>query len=538
MQAGGNGWWPKAAMSRQEAIRWLALRLAAAGTAAFWATGAAILRPFGGIRPATGAGRTGRPCLEAHAAPRPSAKRPAAAPDRPDVQAFRSRPDLHPPATIVAVAPDRAAAPGFVFTDCHFGPGQQGPLVIDGDGGLVWFLPLSADATSPLRAFNVRVQSYRKRPVLTWFEGVVVHGHGQGHYVLYDCAYRPIARVSARNGYQGDLHDFVLTDRGTALFTCYGRATADLTALGGARKGDYTYGVVQEVDVATGRLLFEWRSDEHVPLGQSYAPPVRSGIPWDYFHLNSICVDPTDGNLIVSGRNTSAFYKIDRSSGSVLWRVGGKASDFRLGRGAHFAFQHDVQRGRDGTVTMFDNEAGLRVQAPQSRALVLMLDERSRTASVVRQYHHSPPVLSDALGSVQDLPRGHRFVGWGTSTYFTEYDSSGRPVLDARLAPGTESYRAFKQPWQGLPAEPPALAVAEAATAATAYASWNGATEVDRWVVLGGPGPHCLQPVADARRSGFETAIPVARPPSHLAVEAVDRTGRHLGRSAVHTRRA
>lgn len=538
MSAGGNGWWPRGSISRREAIRWLALRVAAVACAALGATGAAVRAPSDRRRPSGSARRARGPNLDFRLAAGPSARRSAAGPGRLDIQVFRSRPDLHPPTIAVDVLPDRTAAPGFIFTDCHFGPGQQGPLVIDGDGGLVWFLPLSADATSALRAFNVRVQSYRKRPVLTWFQGIVVHGHGEGHYVLYDSRYHPVARVSAQNGYQGDLHDFVLTERGTALFTCYGQASTDLSTVGGPRKGDYAYGVVQEVDVATGRLLFEWRSDEHVPLAQSYAPILRTDIPWDYFHLNSICVDPADGNLIVSGRNTSALYKIDRSTGKILWRMGGKASDFRLDHRARFAFQHDVERWQDGTVTLFDNEAGPPAHASQSRALVLALDERARTASLVCQYHHAPPVLSDALGSVQDLARGHRFVGWGTSSYFTEYDPSGRPVLDARLAPGTESYRAFKQPWQGLPGEPPAMAVEEGASSATVYASWNGATEVDRWIVLGGTGHKRLQPVAGARRTGFETAIPVPDPPSHLAVEAVDRAGRRLGRSLVHPRRA
>jgi hypothetical protein len=191
-----------------------------------------------------------------------------------------------------------------------------------------------------------------------------------------------------------------------------------LSEFGGKVDGDYLYGVVQEGDVTTGDLVFEWRSDDHVALGESYAGAPGTKIPWDYFHINSIDVDPTDGNLIISGRNTWAFYKVDRSSGKVLWRLGGKESDFRVGPGAHFAFQHDVRRYADGSVSLFDNEGGPPREASQSRGLLLSVDETSRATDVLRQYDHSPPVLSAALGSVQELGDGHIFMGWGESSYF------------------------------------------------------------------------------------------------------------------------
>jgi hypothetical protein len=501
------------AVTRREALLWLLARLAAAAGAASAVGAAAALRPW-----VVGRRRDPAPAF--------------GAPPAPDVERFRSRPDLRPPRVTVDVPSAPDADPGLVFTDAHFGPGQQGALVLDGRGEVVWFLPLSGPSAA-VRAFNVRVQTYRGQPVITMWQGRVVAGHGEGEYVLYDSSYRQVARVSAQGGYRGDLHEFVLTERDTALLTCYGQAASDLSALGGPASGAYWYGVVQEVDVATGRLLFEWRSDEHVPLAESYLPPPSSGAPWDYFHVNSVCVDPTDGNLIVSGRNVWTVYKVHRTSGRVLWRLGGKASDFPLDGGARFAFQHHAVRWPDATLTVFDNEAGPPAEARESRALVLSLDERARTAALLRQYRHVPPVLSDALGSVQDLPRGHRFVGWGTSSYFTEYDASGRVRFDGRLAPGTESYRAFKQTWHGLPARPPDMAVEAGRDGVTVFASWNGATDVERWVVLGGESPARLRPVAAAPRAGFETAIRLTRPPSYAAVAAVGAGGRMLGRSAV-----
>ncbi len=444
-------------------------------------------------------------------------------------QVFKSRPDLRPP-TITVDVRSAAFGPNLVLTDSHSGPAQQGPMIVDGNGDLVWFLPLSPGSDPNLRAFNLQTWTYRGQQVLGWFQGAVVEAHGEGHYVLVDSSYNQVGEVSAKDGLQGDLHDFVITPEGTALFTCYGQAEADLSTFGGPRHGSYFYGVVQEVDPSTGKLLFQWRSDEHVALAESYQP-AQPNSAWDYFHINSVDVDPTDGNLIISGRNTWAFYKVQRPSGKILWRLGGKASDFKLGTGAHFAFQHDVRSHPDGTFTVFDNEGGPPAEASQSRGVVLSVNEKSRQADLLRQYLHSPPVLSEALGSVQDIESGHRFIGWGDSSYFTEYDPTGKVVFDARLASGTESYRAFKRAWTGIPSEPPAIAAVPKGSSATLFASWNGATEVASWLVFGGRSHSELGPLGSAPRRGFETAITVPQAPNFLAVEAVTGTGRVLARS-------
>lgn len=449
-----------------------------------------------------------------------------------DTSRYRSRPDLRPPRVVVDVlGPGRAR--GLILTDCHAGTGQQGGMIFDDTGELVWYHPVSDHGTPELRLFNLRAQRYHGKRVLCWFEGAVVDGHGEGHYVLADTHYRNVATVTAGNGLMGDLHEFLITEQNTALFSTYGTATADLSAYGGAPSGAYFFGEVQEVDPASGKLLFSWRSDEHVSFEESYVPsPNDPSQAWDYFHLNSINVDPVDQNLIVSSRNTWCVYKVHRRTGEVLWRLGGKASELALDAGARFAYQHDVAPHLGGTLTIFDN-AGSPWVDPPSRGLVLLVDEISRTAKLVREYRHHPPVDSPALGSVQDLPDGHVFMGWGTSTYFSEYGPSGKPLLlDGRLrGKGIESYRAFKQPWVAFPAEPPAVAVEPSGTSLDVYASWNGATEVDFWRVLGGAAPQSLSSLGRALRVGFETRISLGERPKFLAVEALDRAGSALARS-------
>ena len=196
----------------------------------------------------------------------------------------------------------------------------------------------------------------------------MVSAHGEGHYEIYDENYHQVAQVHAGNGYQGDLHEFLLTDQGTALFTAYGEAVGAYP--GSGRRGKYFYGIVQEVDVASGKVLFQWRSDQHVGLADSYhAAPAKASNTWDYFHVNGITIDPTDNNLVISSRNTCACYKVDRKSGRVIWKLGGKHSDFHMGRGGRFYFQHDITCYPGGVMTIFDNEAGPPKEASQSRGL-------------------------------------------------------------------------------------------------------------------------------------------------------------------------
>jgi hypothetical protein len=455
-------------------------------------------------------------------------------------RALRSAPELKPPPIDVAKRPDDPGQGVYVFTDVHAGTGQQGPLILDRAGRLVYFKPVSSGGTTTLRAFNVRVQRYRGRRVLTHWTGATVYGHGQGHYELYDQRYRLITEVHAGNGYLGDLHEFRLTNRGTALLTAYGQAVAQLP--GGAysptRVGPYFYGVAQEVDVATGRVVLQWRSDQHVPFSASHepVPPAGPEAIWDSFHINCIAVDPSDDNLIISGRYTWSFYKVDRHSGRVIWTCGGRDTDFAMGHDTHFAYQHHVVPHEGGLFTIFDNEGGPPNEARQSRALLLRVDERRRRVTFVRQYRHRPPVLSEAEGSVQPLGTYpcNVFVGWGDSTWFTEYDRAGTPVLDARLAaPGVLSYRAFQDAWRGMPSDPPRLAVVRRGRAARLFASWNGSTEHRGWRVLGGNAVDALRTAGVADAHGFETEIELPHAPSHVAVEPLSADGAMLARSAV-----
>jgi hypothetical protein len=440
------------------------------------------------------------------------------------VRQFVSRPDLRP--TAVGVS-GTGAADGYVLTSPFPRDGAQpGPLMFDSTGQPVWFRPLAG-----LRATNFQVGQYRGQPVLHWWEGTIPKGYGQGEAVIVDNTYRELARIRAGNGRQMDLHELLLTPQGTLLFTCFPEnVTADLSGMGGPTNGTVRQSIIQEVDVRTGRLLLEWRSLEHVDVAESYA---SLGDEYDYLHANSIDVAP-DGNLLVSARHTFALYKLHRQTGHVIWRLGGKRSDFHMGHGSQFFWQHDARVLGADMITVFDDGAGPAKDESQSRAIVLQVDEAARSVRLVRSYQHPNPLLADAMGSARALPDGHVIVGWGTEPYVSEFASDGRLLTDARFESGSASYRAFRYAWNARPSEPPVAAAKRGSDGRTSlYVSWNGATDVAYWQLSRGPRPDALRPVALAARRGFETVIPLNTAGGYARATAVDATGLRLASSRV-----
>jgi Arylsulfotransferase (ASST) len=437
------------------------------------------------------------------------------------VSVLRSRPDLRPPAVEIVRAA-RGTAPGYLFLAPSSGPGQRGVLIVDDAGEVVWFR-----STAPLTAMNLRAARFRGEPVLTWWEGKWRDGTGVGEHVIVDSAYREVARFAAGGGRPADLHEFVLTPHGTALVTSTETRTMDLSRLGGRARWPVIGSVVQELEVPSARVLFEWRSLDHVALEESHQ---TIGPRFDYFHANSIALDG-DGDLLVSARNTWAVYKVSRSGGRVLWRLGGKRSDFAMGPGTFFAWQHDA-RSHDGgrLLSLFDDGAEPAVEA-ESSALLLRLDTRRMRATLERRYRHDPPLQARKTGSAQLLPNGDVLVGWGSEPWVTEFGRDGAVRFDARLPRGGQSYRALRFPWTGRPDVPPALVAVRTAGEPMLYASWNGATEVAAWRLLAGSSEAALRPVTTRPSAGFETMLGPARGPGRAAAVALDRRGRPLGRS-------
>jgi len=420
-------------------------------------------------------------------------------------------------------------ASGYIFLAPEEGDASQGgSLMVDERGQVVWFRPLPGKYG---RVHDLKVQSYRGKSVLTWVAG-------RNDYVIVDHTYREVARFGAGNGYYGDHHEFLISPQDTALILIYNPVAWDLSSIGGLKDDRVWQGIVQELDIESGEVLFEWHSLDHVGIEESYGKPgEEAAYPGlDYFHINSIDVDHY-GNLLVSARKTFAVYKVDRKTGEVIWRLGGKMSDFAMGPGARFAFQHDARRLPDGTISIFDNgmtvfRNGSPRAVEESRGIVVELDDRKMKASLLRQYTHPDGLRADAAGNVQVLPNGNVFVGWGRALYFSEFGKDAELLFDARL-PQNRSYRDFRFPWSAQPSDRPAAAAERTSEEEVrVYASWNGATDVATWEVLTGSGPGQLESLGSVPRDGFETTMVARTAEPYVAVRAKHRSGRILGTSA------
>ncbi len=441
-------------------------------------------------------------------------------------QALLTLPGLEPP-KLTVTHPAHNVAPGRVFIAQKGGKGQSnGPVIADNRGRIVWYHQL----TKPVEATDFRTQTYRGKPVLTWWQGRINKaGIGRGSYMIYDTSYRPITVVHAGDGLAGDLHEFQLTPRGTAYLTAYDEVPADISHVGGPKHGFAYDSVVQEVDVATGRVVFEWHSIGHVPFGEStqaHREPARNATkkrPFDYFHVNSIA-DAPNGDILISGRNTSTIYELARD-GQIVWRLGGKRSDFGPPAAVKFSFQHNARLHAGNVLTLFDNGAIPKVE-PFTRPLVLRLDVAHKRATVVKAFVHPEHLLSPYEGNLQLLSDGGAFVGWGGVRRVSEFAADGTLRFELKL-PFGDTYRGYRLPWNGRPGGRPAVALA----GDRVYASWNGRGDIATWRVLAGPDGDHLRQVATRPWDGLETGIPLTSRPKAVAVEAVTADGHAVGRS-------
>ena len=355
-----------------------------------------------------------------------------------DVYRFYSRPDLRP-AAIRVTQRSAHTAPGDIFITPMGGPVQWGPEIVAPSGSLVWFQPVGPRQT----ATDLQVQRYQGQTVLTWFRGFVNAGDGMGYDVIMNHHYQQIATVHAGNDLRADLHEFDITPQGTALIDSYHLVHW------GSLPVPVQDCVIQEIDIKTGLVLFQWDSLDHIPLTDSYAKIQPGHHPFDYFHINSIQQAP-DGSLIVSARNTSTVYDIDHRTGAVIWRLGGRRSTFTIGPGTSTVYQHHARVHPGGLLTIFDN-GDAPVQHPQSRAILERLDVQAHTVTLVHQYDHSPPINAAVEGSVQLLPNGDVFVGWGSAPFFSEYTAGGQQLFDGHFV--TDNFQLQKLP---VPLERPA----------------------------------------------------------------------------------
>ncbi|QMW43667.1 hypothetical protein G4B11_007037 [Aspergillus flavus] len=417
---------------------------------------------------------------------------------------------------------------------------NPGPMILDQDGHLVWTKRYG-------QSYNLNVYTFKGQDYLTfWMGNDGVGGHGEGAYYMLDSSYREVYKINAANHLPGDLHEFHITQDDTALITIYDIIPADLTTVGGLEEGWIWDGTFQELDIETGKTLFQWRASEHFNFTDMKRDREGNGDsdvhPWDFFHINSVEKD-AKGNYLISSRYASCLTYIDGRTGDIIWRLGGKNNDFTdLSDGAatNFSWQHHARFRDNGTaITIFDN-ASRGAGAPElpSRGLYLDIDQENMTVKVRHEYWNPDPISSQSQGSVQLLTSSNGntkvLVGYGHIPTWTEYASNGTVLCNTHFGAASGdgnimSYRVLKYPWVGHPTTSPDIS----AYNYTAAASWNGATEVVTWALEGAdsPNPKTYTFIAAVPKSGFETVIPIPADTesTYIRAHGLNSTGHILG---------
>lgn len=499
---------------------------------------------------------------------------------------YLSRPDLHVPVLNITHTPSDAnkLAPGSLFIAPFSGsndhdeaaqPHQPGPYIFNATSGeLVWsgFAQYFAGWT-----VNLQKAEYKDQDVLFAFEGKhnAAHGHGHGHLTILDSSYQQLATVRAGHHRFIDKHEGQLINNGkSALVQIYHPVPIEnLARLAGGSESDkraasrewVVDAQFQEIDVDSGKVIFEWSSLDHVPVhhsnislaGGQAGDGTSSQQAWDYFHINSVDKNQ-EGDYLISARDANSVYKISGKSGEIIWALGGRNHHNRdfvhKDDKVAFSYQHHARfhgydsKGRE-LISLYDNsghgtetdEGSVVKDAKTSSGKIIALDQSKGikgewTAETVAAFYPPFGLLSKSQGSTHILPQGNALVNWGSEGAVTEFTAEGEVLWHAFIGSGkqaghsrVQNYRAFKFEWKGTPKEEPAVVgllyrsarrqvkllpydsrpyytSRDAKVKLLVAASWNGDTEVKRWRFEGRSASE-ERIIGQNNRDGFETTI-------------------------------
>ncbi|KAI9148812.1 hypothetical protein HJFPF1_10854 [Paramyrothecium foliicola] len=484
---------------------------------------------------------------------------------------FRSRPEFAVPRLNITVpANSNRVDKGFIFVtpytgfgETAAGPTQPGAYIYRDDGELVW----SGQGYYAGWVANFVPDTWNGKPHLRAFQGRLdgLHGRMYGYHTLLGSNYE-VAKVIGVGAHRlVSAHEFRLVDGKTALIETPIPRTVSLKPWGGEPDQNWVVsGGFQEIDIESGRVIFEWESLDHVDpkycTDSAFPLDFGDGLPgsgrnetdaWNYFHINSVDKDD-EGNYLISARNVAAVFKINGTSGEVIWQLGGLkgGSSFKLIPHDQFGFQHHARfhgRSSDGryeTISLFDNGAhSASIQThPYSRARIYEIDHHVGAAEAIRTFDAPDKLSARTQGSVQLLPNGNAFVNWGQAGAVTEFSDGGEVLFHSYLdsAPHgvlVQSYRGFRANWTGTPSEEPAIvAFTGDEDELDIYVSWNGDTETKKWRFFAHQiGQEKGIFLGESRREGFETRATFQRHKHHegnlIVAEAVDVDDRVLGRT-------
>ncbi|KAK4544321.1 hypothetical protein LTR36_004212 [Oleoguttula mirabilis] len=344
------------------------------------------------------------------------------------VHPFITSPLTAPQTNFVQWSPDCNDGLHYFITPKGWSVSKPGPMILAGDGSMVWSEHFANGFGG--QAYDLKVQKYQGEEFLTfWLGDDTVRGHGAGQYYMLNASYDIVHTISAANGKFADLHELIITPEATALMIVFEVIPADVRPLGRKFNDVWNQAIwnclIQEVNIETGELVFEWRGSEHVNITQTYMKldSLAEGTqenPFDPYHLNSVEKDEL-GNYLISARNPHAIIYIDGKTGVIIWTLGGKNNlfmDLSDGYALNFAWQHDARfvspyafpetytppPEKEGVsvtlLTMFDNAAvdwDYFYGMPYSRGLLLELTYPTPDSNVGKELAAGGRITEDSI---------------------------------------------------------------------------------------------------------------------------------------------
>lgn len=305
-------------------------------------------------------------------------------------------------------------------------------MILNNDGSLYWYKKM------PVNAYD-----FKKQP-----NGLLTYSlYNVFKYYAMDTAYNVVDSFYCGNGYNTDEHELLLMDNGHALMMGYDPQIIDMSEIvpGGDTAATVIGMVIQELN-ENKEVIFQWSTFDHFSILDATHTNFTSSII-DCVHSNALSVE-SDGNIMMSSRNMDEITKINRTTGDIIWRLGGSNNQFTFINDTNrFSHQHSIRRVSPTNIILFDNG---NFHTPQfSRAVEYTLDEVNKTCTLVWEFRNTPTVQAYAMGNVQRLPNGNTVIGWGTSVpTMTEVDPSGQKIYEISFPITVMNYRAFRFVWK------------------------------------------------------------------------------------------
>jgi Arylsulfotransferase (ASST)/Cep192 domain 4 len=321
---------------------------------------------------------------------------------------------------------------GKLFISLFGGFGIPANMIIENDGNPIYYNELLSAGID-----------FKKQP-----DGTITYFDTQrGKFYALNSMYDVVDSFYCGNGFETDLHELLVRPDGHSYLLGMDPRIIDMSQIvpGGKMNAEVLGFLIQELD-KNKDVVFQWKSLDYIPVTDASPSIDLTAQVIDYVHSNSICID-FDSDIILSSRHLDEITKIDRQSGEIIWRLGGKENEFVfIDDPYQFSHQHDVKRIANGDILFFDN-GNLRTPV-FSRAVEYRLNEQNFTATLVWQNIPFPYYVTNAMGSARRFPNGNTLIDWVRAGYITEVKPDGTLALKIKYPVEGYSYRVIRDDWQ------------------------------------------------------------------------------------------